>query len=86
MESVVPMEVIEKKILLVRGQKNMLDRDLARLYGVTTGNLNKAVRRNLVRFPHDFMFQLTQEEYTSLRFQFGSLEKGHWCRLGRLRK
>jgi hypothetical protein len=57
MESVVPVEVIERKILLVRGQKVILDKDLAELYGVTTGNLNKAVRRNLDRFPQDFMFQ-----------------------------
>ena len=72
----IPVERIEKAILLVRGQKVMLDRDLAELYGVTTGNLNKAVRRNLERFPQDFMFQLRQEEYESLRFQFGILERG----------
>jgi hypothetical protein len=73
---VIPVERIEKAILLVRGQKVMLDRDLAELYGVTTGNLNKAVKRNLDRFPQDFMFQLRQEEYESLRFQFGILERG----------
>jgi phage regulator Rha-like protein len=72
----VPPERVEKAILLIRGQKVMLDRDLAELYGVTTGNLNKAVKRNLDRFPDDFMFQLTLEEYRSIRFQFGSLEKG----------
>jgi hypothetical protein len=72
----IPAERIEKAILLVRGQKVMLDRDLAELYGVTTGNLNKAVKRNLDRFPPDFMFQLKQEEYESLRFQFGILKKG----------
>jgi phage regulator Rha-like protein len=60
----------------IRGQKVMLDRDLASLYGVTTGNLNKAVRRNLDRFPLDFMFQLTPSEAESLRFQFGSLKRG----------
>ena len=49
----------------------MLDRDLAELYGVTTGNLNKAVSRNIARFPHDFMFQLTKEEFDNLIFQFG---------------
>lgn len=54
----------------------MLDRDLAALYGVETGNLNKAVRRNLDRFPADFMFQLTSEEAESLRFHFGSLKRG----------
>ncbi len=72
----IPVERIEKAILLVRGHKVMLDRDLAELYGVTTGNLNKAVRRNLDRFPPDFMFQLKKEEYESLRFQFGILKKG----------
>jgi len=54
----------------------MLDRDLAILYGVSTGNLNKAVKRNLGRFPPDFMFQLTPEESEALRFQFGSLRRG----------
>jgi hypothetical protein len=54
----------------------MLDRDLAALYGVTTGNLNKAVQRNPERFPPDFMFQLTADEAESLRFQFGSLKRG----------
>jgi len=72
----IPAERIEKAIVLVREQKVMLDRDLAELYGVTTGNLNKAVKRNLDRFPPDFMFQLKQEEYESLRFQFGILKKG----------
>lgn len=72
----IPAERIEKAIVVVREQKVMLDRDLAELYGVTTGNLNKAVKRNLDRFPPDFMFQLKQEEYESLRFQFGILKKG----------
>jgi len=54
----------------------MLDRDLAELYGVTTGNLNKAVSRNTDRFPDDFMIQLTKDESDSLRFQFGSLKRG----------
>ena len=54
----------------------MLDRDLAKLYGVTTGNLNKAVKRNIARFPEDFMFQLTNQEAEALRFQFGSLKRG----------
>jgi hypothetical protein len=66
-----PPEQIERAILLVRGQKVMLDRDLAALYGVTTGNLNKAVKRNLDRFPADFMFQLSEEEARDLIFQFG---------------
>jgi hypothetical protein len=67
---------IEQAIHLIRGQRVMLDRDLAAMYGVTTGNLNKAVRRNSRRFPGDFMFQLTMEEAEALRFQFGSLKKG----------
>jgi len=70
------MERIESKIYLIRGEKVMIDRDLAKLYGVRTKNLNKAVSRNLGRFPIDFMFQLTKEEYSALRFQSGTLEKG----------
>lgn len=69
-------EEIEHAILLIRGQKVMLDRDLARLYGVQTKILNKAVSRNLGRFPADFMFQLTPDEHDSLRFQFGTLKRG----------
>jgi hypothetical protein len=61
-----PAERIERAILLIRGQKVMLDRDLAQLYGVATFNLNKAVRRNRRRFPDDFMFQLTAEEAAAL--------------------
>ncbi len=75
-QALVPAERIERAILLIRGQKVMLDRDLAALYGVTTGNLNKAVRRNLERFPADFMFQLTPREAAALSFQFGSLKRG----------
>ena len=60
--SLIPVERIEQSILLVRGQKVMLDRDLARLYGVETRVLNQAVRRNIDRFPEDFMFPLTREE------------------------
>ena len=58
----IPIERIERSILLIRGQKVMLDRDLARLYGVETRALNQAVRRNIDRFPEDFMFRLTREE------------------------
>jgi hypothetical protein len=65
---------IEHAILLIRGQRVMLDRDLAAMYGVTTGNLNKAVQRNRSRFPADFMFQLTTDEAS--RFQIGILKKG----------
>ena len=71
MSSVIPIKHIEKKILFLRGEKVMLDRDLAELYEVTTFNLNKAVKRNLGRFPEDFMFQLREEEFIALRFQIG---------------
>jgi hypothetical protein len=74
--SLIPIERIQRTIYLVRGEKVMLDRDLAVLYGVSTGNLNKAVKRNLDRFPPDFMFQLKQEESEGLIFQFGR-SKGH---------
>lgn len=69
--TVVPAERIEQAILLIRGHKVILDRDLAALYGVTTGNLNKAVTRNLDRFPDDFMFQLTADEFENLKFHSG---------------
>ena len=65
-EGVIPAERIEKAILLIRGHKVMLDHDLAELYGVETFNLNKAVKRNLNRFPSDFMFQLTVQEFKQL--------------------
>lgn len=67
---------IGKRIFLIRRKNVMFDKDLAELYGVTTGNLNKAVKRNIERFPEDFMFQLNKKEYDLLRFQFGSLKKG----------
>ena len=66
-----PQEIVESKILLLRGKKVMIDKDLAVLYGVETFNLNKAVKRNIDRFPEDFMFQLTSEEFKNLIFQFG---------------
>jgi hypothetical protein len=75
-DAVLAIEQVGSIILFVRGQKVILDRDLAQLYGVTTGNLNKAVKRNIDRFPNDFMFQVTAEEYKSLRFQFGIFKKG----------
>lgn len=59
---ILPIEAIERKIYLIRGKKVMLDRDLALLYGVETRTLNQAVRRNITRFPEDFMFQLSNEE------------------------
>lgn len=64
-------ELVIGKIYLIRGNKIMLDKDLSELYGVTTGNLNKSVKRNIVRFPKDFMFQLTKDEFNDLIFQFG---------------
>ncbi len=65
----VPVEVVERRIYLIRGHKVMIDSDLAELYQVATGNLNLAVRRNADRFPEDFMFQLTQQEMEILSLQ-----------------
>jgi len=76
MKSIVPLEVIEQKILLIGGRKVMLDSDLAALYGVTVKRLNEQVRRNLRRFPQDFMYQLSAEEYESLRSHFATLKAG----------
>lgn len=70
-ELTIPNEVLMNKIYLIRGQKVMLDKDLAELYQVTTGNLNKAVHRNLKRFPDDFMFKLKPNEFKNLIFQNG---------------
>src|SRR6185369_16304036 len=70
------IEKIETAIYFIRGEKVMLDRDLALLYGVQTKILNKAVKRNLQRFPPDFMFQLTEDEAETLRFQIGTSNKG----------
>jgi hypothetical protein len=72
----ISIEKIEKAIYLIRGEKVMLDRDLALLYGVETKILNKAVKRNFQRFPPDFMFQLTEDEAETLRFQIGTSNKG----------
>lgn len=65
----IPLELIERKIHVIRKQKVVLDRDLAELYQVPTKALNQAVRRNLARFPPDFMFQLDDEEFENLRSQ-----------------
>lgn len=67
---------IENMIYVIRGQKVMLDSDLAELYGVETKQLNRQVRRNILRFPADFMFQLTSEEYEFLKCQIGTSKKG----------
>ncbi len=74
--SLVPLERIAAAIYLMRGEKVMLDRDLAQMYGTTTGNLNKAVKRNLGRFPPDFMFQLNAQEHEALLFQTGRANTG----------
>lgn len=66
----VPQEVIQSKIFLLRNKKVMFDRDLAKLYGVTTGALIQAVKRNIQRFPTDFMYQLTKEEFATLKSHF----------------
>jgi len=76
MSNIVPQEVIEQKIFWIRGKKVMLDVDLAQLYGVPTKRLNEQVRRNIKRFPEDFMFQLTWEEAKFLRSQFATLKRG----------
>ena len=75
-QSVIPVERIEKAILLIRNQKVILDTDLATLYGVDTKVLVQAVKRNIDRFPQDFMFQLSQEEFAILRSQ--SVTSSDW--------
>jgi len=70
--ALVPSQPVESLIHLIRSQKVMLDRDLARLYGVETKQLNRAVKRNPSRFPSDLMFRLTKEETDSLRCQIGT--------------
>ena len=72
MKALIPVEMIEKKILLIRGEKVMLDADIAELYGVETKMLVRAVKRNIDRFPSDFMIQLNRKEFENLRFQFGA--------------
>ena len=74
--TLVPVERIESAILVIRGHRVILDKDLAALYEVTTGNLNKAVARNLERFPDDFMFQLSADEMKNLIFHFGTSSWG----------
>jgi hypothetical protein len=74
--AIVPTALISEKIFFVCGTRVMLDADLARLYGVATKNLDKAVKRNASRFPSDFMFQLSPKELQSLRFQTGTSNSG----------
>ncbi len=90
--SIVPVGRIESSIFLIRGQRVVLDSELAALYGVTTKRLNQQVQRNLERFPDDFMFQLTEEEARSLRLQIATLnqlggnEEGRGAGRGKHRK
>ena len=72
----IPDERIEKTILLIRGQKVIIDADLAELYGVETKRLKEQVRRNIERFPKDFMFELTKDEINNLRSQFATSSWG----------
>ena len=76
MDQLILAERVESKILLIREQKVMLDEDIANLYGVPTKSLNLSVKRNLERFPEDFMFQLSEEEYENLRFQIETSKRG----------
>ncbi len=75
--SPIPAAIIEQHIFLIRGQKVMLDYDLAKLYRVATKSINQAVKRNLKRFPGDFMFQLNIQEVRGLRSQFVTFSE--WC-------
>ena len=75
-EKEIALDLVVGMILIIRGRRVMLDRDLAELYGVKTRDLNKAVERNRSRFPDDFMYQLTREEITNLKFQFGTSSWG----------
>jgi len=70
--ALLPPERIERSILLIRGQKVMLDADLAALYGVETKQLVRAIKRNISRFPPDFMFQLSKDDFENLRCHFGT--------------
>ena len=71
----IPAELIQNRIYIIRGQKVMLDSDLAELYDVPTYRLNEQVKRNIKRFPEDFMFQLSNDEVSALRSQFAILKK-----------
>lgn len=76
MDSLIPVEIIERKILLIRGKKVMVDADLAELYGVETKALKRSVKRNMDRFPEDFLIQINSEEFESLRCHFGTSKRG----------
>ena len=75
-KSIIPAEAIVSKIIILRGERVILDRDLAEMYGVETRVLKQAVRRNIDRFPDDFMFELTEKEQDSLRSQTVILIRG----------
>jgi len=75
-KTIIPHEIIESKIFILRGKRIMLDQDLAKLYQVETKALKRAVKRNIYRFPLDFAFQLTSEELKNLRRQFGTSSWG----------
>jgi hypothetical protein len=75
-DSVVPDEIISSKIYIIRQQKVMLDKDLAELYNIETKQLKRQVKRNMERFPGDFMFELTELEFENLRYQFGTSSWG----------
>jgi len=79
MTTIVPIESIVSKIVFLREEKVLLDRDLAELYAVETKVLKQAVRRNIKRFPEDFMFELTKEENQSLRSQNVTVNSNHKC-------
>ncbi len=76
MKALIPVEMIERKIYLIRNHKVLLDGELAELYGVEVKRLKRQVKRNITRFPEDFMFELRKEEYDSLRSHFGTLKRG----------
>ena len=77
MSEIIPVELVLSKIYMIRNIKVMLDRDLAELYQVETSQLKRQVRRNIERFPEDFMFELTKEEYKEfLRCHSGTLKRG----------
>ncbi len=80
MRKMIVVEQIEQKIYFLRGMRVMLDHDLAPLYGIEVKYLKRAVRRNLSRFPNDFMVELTKQEHDSLRCQFGTLERGRYAK------
>ena len=75
-ETTIPDELIEKRIFIIRGKKVMLNKNLTELYDVDTGYLNKQVKRNIQRFPEDFMFQLNKNEFKNLMFQNGTSKRG----------